>query len=286
MRLNRTSICAWYRDGVHSGRHPLRSRAFTLIEMLVVIAIIGIVAAMSVPAIKNIQKADAVAAGTRQLLDDLGRARQFALSQRTTVYMVFVPPGFWNDPNFGANYTPEDWEAVTNIYDKQLVGYNFVSLRNVGDQPGLTHPKYLDKWRTLPEGIYINPQLNYDFSRARNVPITLFSPQSGASVKDVYRFEYTDIIPFPTAETDPSGTGGYVSLPYLAFDYQGQLISQFDEEVISLVRGKISHARDQNTKLPLPVMATYDETPPGNSTNAYNLIIVDRLTGRASVERP
>jgi len=39
---------------------------------------------------------DAMTAATRQMLDDVGRARQLAISQHTTVYMVFVPENFWN----------------------------------------------------------------------------------------------------------------------------------------------------------------------------------------------
>jgi len=63
-------------------------RAFTLIEMLAVIFILGVLAALLVPALKNIGHADAMTAATRQMLDDVGRARQLAISQHTTVYMV------------------------------------------------------------------------------------------------------------------------------------------------------------------------------------------------------
>ena len=105
-----------------AGKPALR-RAFTLVEMLVVIAIIGIVAAISVPALKNFQKADASAAATRQLLDDVARARQFAISQRSTVYMVFVPRNFWDNGGYQPNaaaYTalaPADKGTAATLLD-------------------------------------------------------------------------------------------------------------------------------------------------------------------------
>src|ERR1700742_1178726 len=77
---------------------PRFRKAFTLIELLTVIAIIGILAALLSPVLKNFSKPDVTVAATRQMLDAVGRARQLAISDRTTVFMVFVHSNFWADP--------------------------------------------------------------------------------------------------------------------------------------------------------------------------------------------
>jgi prepilin-type N-terminal cleavage/methylation domain-containing protein len=278
-----------------------RKSGFTLIELLTVISIIGILAALVVPALKNFGHSDATLTATRQLLGDVARARQMAMSQRTTVYMVFVPTNsmnFWGNLNYNSSATYNTWfnnltsaqkTALTNLCDKQMTGYTFVSLRTVGDQPGRDVPHYLTPWQTLPDGAFIA-------SQKFNVLGTLISSAS-SPVFNQWNIDYphsdqnkmyafTNVaIPFPTEDTT-----NYISMPCIAFNSSGQLTSDgqtlaANDEYIPLAQGTVWPALDPVTRALQLSPPSVTEKPPGNSTNvAYNIIHIDRLTGRAILE--
>lgn len=248
------------------------SAAFTLVELLVVISIMGILAALVVPALKSFGRTEAQVATTRQLLDDVARARQLAISQRTTVYMVFLPANFWLLPNYAA-LSADEKEKGAKLYDKQLNSYTFVALRSVGDQPGRNTPRYIGGWRSLPEGNFIAP---WKF----NAPLWLTNIPNVRSghVFPVRGFSRTNNIPFPSAEASQT-----IELPFIAFNHLGQLVSGHDE-FIPLARGTIGHSYSPE-KVPLANPPFIEERPPGNSINSFNLVRIDWLTGRARVER-
>jgi prepilin-type N-terminal cleavage/methylation domain-containing protein len=272
-----------------------RSLAFTLLELLTVIAILGILAALSLPVLKNFQP-NYRATATRQLLDDLARARQLAISERTTVLMVFVRTNFWQelDGTIGAanRWSPADWRVATNLFEKQLIGYNFVSLRSLGDQPGVHTPRYLSSWKTLPEGAFISV---LKFALPPNSSFTIFTNSpAGVPVRgfDLYGFNWTTDVPFPRLDTPMLNQNAnrqhYVWIPYIAFNYLGQLCDENGNAlqrnaVFSLAKGSVGVARDPVTRLPRELTATVNESPPGNATNSlsYNVVVVDWLTGRA-----
>jgi prepilin-type N-terminal cleavage/methylation domain-containing protein len=259
---------------------------FTLIELLVVISILGILAYLTMPALKNFAKSDATISASRQLLDDVARARQLAISQRTTVYMVFVPTNFWSPAWLDANgqnptpawtsLTPAQQTAATNLCDKQLTGYTFVSLRSVGDQPGQGVPRYLAPWQNLPDGAFI--AANKFMPPSQYYYIAQYDPN-----KKIYGFTNM-AVPFPTADAP------YVQMPCIAFNYLGQLtvdgvnVAPLDE-YIPLAKGSISLARDLATRALLLGPADVREMPPGNSTgSSYNIVHIDKVTGRAVLE--
>jgi prepilin-type N-terminal cleavage/methylation domain-containing protein len=287
--------------------------AFTLIELLTVIAIIGILAALLAPVLKNFSKSDVAVAATRQMLDDFARARQLAVSERTTVYMVFIPTNFWQDPlktAIGAN----GWTSlqvgpmpyittstiVTQMYGAQWNGYMMISLRDVGDQPGRTFPRDLVRVKTLPDGAFIAPfKFTAPLYGSPGTPGDVPYPTNRPDLL-IYGFLKTNTIPFPSADIETNslfmshydlGTANFVTVPYIAFNYLGQLTSgdgsvlPYDEN-IPLDYGSIAEFRNQTNKMFAQGLPSAIESPPGNSTNvSYNIIHIDRLTGRARLER-
>lgn len=257
------------------------SSAFTLLELLTVIAIMGILAAIALPAVRGL-KPNAKVAATRQLLDAASRARQLAMSQRTTVYMVFLSTNFFTGLS-GANL-----DRVRPLLDKQLTGYAYVTLRSVGDQPGVRTARYLSSWKTLPQGAYIPTAKFYKKSDNGEDPVTLTNTTLTVPGVPLFvpTFPVTNNIPFPSEE-DPVTVP--VWLPYIAFDSMGSLVSGNSQngqpELIPLAEGSVNIMRDAGSKAALPLPAVASERPPDNTIENHSLVCIDPLTGRGRVER-
>jgi prepilin-type N-terminal cleavage/methylation domain-containing protein len=255
------------------------TKAFTLIELLVVVVILGVIAALGLPALKGIRKSQDMKVATRQLLDDLGFARQKAISERTTVYMVFASPSIVDPTLFAALRT--DRKAIqmyTNLARAQYLSYALYSERSVGDQPGRLNPRYLTEWKTLPEGVFIatNKFENW-INRKPQFVNTPLSANRPFLPPRYFRFPHQQsLTPWP--------------LPYLAFNWQGQLVypegwePQFDkDETIPLARGSIFFPQAQDGRF---LAADVQENPRDNSITTFNRVRINWLTGRARVERP
>jgi len=264
-----------------SSRHlsPVTRHAFTLVEMLVVISILGLLAALTVPALKNLGKSNASISASRQMLDGVGRARQLAIANHTTVYMIFVPTNFFvPEQPIWSRLSPVQKAVITNLCDKQLSGYTFVAYGAAGDQPGRHVWHYLDRWQGLPEGSFI---AQWKFG-PRNSTNAVVDPATGASYP-VQGFATTPI-PFPT-EDFPTALilPQLPPFPYIAFNYLGQLTSGQDE-YIPLAHGSVLPAIDPSTKAFQLNPPSVSETPAGNSVSAFNLVHIDWLTGRADLK--
>src|SRR5262249_33773261 len=103
----------------------------------------------------------------------------------------------------------------------------------------------------------------------------------------IYGFNTTNSVPFPSedAYTNNSNSKVYVSLPYIAFNYLGQLVSG-QNEIIPVAKGGVSFQRDPSGGgVKAQTLPSVAESPPGSFTNTYNLVSIDWVTGRARIER-
>jgi prepilin-type N-terminal cleavage/methylation domain-containing protein len=260
-------------------RRPLgRLRAFTLLELMMVIAIIGFIAALTLPHVAGFGQANSMSAATRQMLDDVALARQRAMVNRSTVYMVFLPPMFWTNHNY--EYPPSGYQGpggqqVSNLMTHQYSGYALLSLTTVGDQPGQHNPRYVTDWRFLPNGVFFAP---FEFTNPV-FNITTTNTLTGIINTNFIQPWITNVIvPFPSLY--PPNT--VMSLPCIGFTAQGSLTTKYTNQYIALARGSIFYPTDTNG-VPLSQPPNLAETPPANDVNNPNLIQIDWMTARATL---
>jgi hypothetical protein len=227
----------------------------------------------------NFGHSNSMTTATRQLLDDVALARQRAMVNRSTVYMVFLPPMFWTNAAYASISSSEE---ETNLLMHQYAAYALVSLSSVGDQPGQHNPRYLTDWRFLPSGVFFAP---LEFTNPISVYINTTNTLSGTINTGVLQPWNIVNMPFPSLSTSNTiGMPVYVPLPCIAFTPQGSLTTQYPQQYIyiALARGSIFYPTDTNG-VPLELTPNVAETPPGNDMSNPNLIQIDLLTARATL---
>lgn len=240
-----------------------------------VIAIVGFIAALTLPHVHGFGQANSMSAATRQLLDDVALARQRAMVNRSSVYMVFLPPEFWTIPQY--QNTPLNRQE-TNLLMHQYAAYALISIGSVGDQPGQHFAHYITDWRTLPDGVFIAP---FEFTLTNNnssfMYVNTTNTLSGTvNSSTLYQWKTVNV-PFPSIYQANS-----VPLPCIGFSPQGGLTTPFTNQYIALARGSIFYPTDTNG-VPLLGPPNLLENPAGNDTNNPNLIQIDWMTGRPTL---
>ncbi len=254
-------------------QHRAASAGFTLIELSVVLVIIALLAAISMPAIKNIRQSNTMVAAGRQLVDDLSLARAKAISERTTVYMLFVPPDVLGQT---FNVNTKEGKLGDRLKGGIYTTYALYADRSAGDQPGRGQPRYLTSWRSLPQGVFVATNKFVD-----NVSLVGNLDETIRTLPQITK-------PFPNASSASS-----TRMSYLAFNREGKLVRMdiftglesvvLTGDLLPLARGSILYSRaGDGTLQEIDVR----ESPAGNAydTNSFHYVRVDGLTGRARVE--
>jgi hypothetical protein len=216
-----------------------------------------------------------VTSGTQQLVDDLMLARHKAMVNRTVVHVVFVPDSIRNPAASPTQLSNRDKALWQRLRGGAYTTYALYAERTLGDQPGQRHDRYITDWRTLPEGVFIAtyeydaPGNNFNTRPALDRP---FGTNRTA-------------IPFPSEESPVT-----LTMPTISFDENGRFFQyetgtnrrRYRDEYIHMAKGSVLVARLPNGTVELDAR----ERPPWNSTNNFNRIRLDALSGRAKLERP
>jgi uncharacterized protein (TIGR02596 family) len=117
------------------------SRAFSLIELLVVVAVIGIIATFAIPAVSGILKGNSLTTASSMLVDQLSLARQYSLSKNRIVEVRFYRMA---DPELPG-------EVATDPATGQYRAFQYFELSD----SGVVLP--VSKVLRFPDGIIMNP---------------------------------------------------------------------------------------------------------------------------------
>lgn len=249
-------------------------RAFTLLEMLIVLVIIAIIAGLALPHIRGNTESVAINAACRQLVADFSYARQRAISQRSTVAVVFLSRDILgNDLLSSPNLTQNERDEIKRLQGGVYTHYALYQYRRVGEQPGTRGTDgYITEWKSLPDKTFVftPDEFSLDASCFR---------VSGDNPAPKFRF------PFSSSSPPQVGNNG---LPYVAFDHEGRCItvdrdetgagSMLGDRFLNVSRGVVLASRDNNGVIQLANFEA-QEVPLGNGTN--NVIFINALTGRA-----
>lgn len=117
---------------------PARTKsAFTLVEILVVLVIIGIIAAFAAPAMNAVLKSSKMTTAADQIMRDLNLARQTAIKDNAPVEFRFYNISDPDQPGNEKAY--RSYQAIRKVYDREdPLKFEVESVTEVRDLPDAT----------------------------------------------------------------------------------------------------------------------------------------------------
>lgn len=175
-------------------RRHYPTQAFSLVELLVVITVIGIIAAFAVPALNNLMKSSKMAESANVLIDQISFSRQNAVSKNKMIEVRFYR---FADPE-------QPGELAT---DKTTWQFRAIQTFEVADS-GIPVP--MGEYKRLPDGIIMNPdsELSSLLTLTDGVftdPDKNLDPELPRGVKHDYEYSFLRFYPDGSTNKSPSG---------------------------------------------------------------------------------
>jgi len=134
---------------------PGRRRGFTLVEMIIVMVIAGLLVAITLPAITRIGRATGLDIAAQQLAGAMSMARSYAISHRTSTYVLIPVPVTFNSKSLT--------DDQRRMFGHMLRGIAVFTFEEVPGEAA-PQPQYLSEWQLLPDGVVIVPWADRRFS--------------------------------------------------------------------------------------------------------------------------
>jgi prepilin-type N-terminal cleavage/methylation domain-containing protein len=152
--------------GLDAGGRRTPEEAFTLVEMLIVVAIIAILSALTLPALQGLTGTSGLRGGVNTVMAALDQARAAAIENGATVYVGFPPANF------------ENAQEPSMRYSSMIV---FRGARQ-DESPATIRP--LSRWIRLPSGIAVVPT-NISLTNLSSLPSGSLPKLGGEDVTPV-----------------------------------------------------------------------------------------------------
>ena len=183
--------------------HSTASRAFSLVELLVVIAVIAIIAGYAVPAVTSMLKGSQLTQGSQMVVDQIALARQTALSRNRSVEVRFYK---YADPETpGEDLEKQDTWLFHGLQTFEILDNGVaLPLGTVQRLPVnvIMHEKELS---TLING---RRDASGKFSVPGNTDPGIPGMPSGIAVKDQYVYTAFRFLPDGSTDLSPTGATG------------------------------------------------------------------------------